>query len=492
MSGIALATRRRRDRRTRSAIVASHGCTGSIVALGMVLACPAAAAPAAAIDTTPASPATPDTQEEAGTPVAGPAAAPTPLPAAVVQPEAPDYSANLFGNVGGIRSALDKAGVTYTLLYVNQAATNVRGGVRNDLAYADMFWLSGSADIEKLVGIKGASFHISFTKRGGQDLRATAGLNANLLVNEVFGQGNIYRFNHAYWQQSLFDDRLNVKVGRISGSFDFFPFACSFQNLTFCAAIPAYVTPNWTPFPGYTYGIVPRVNVAKNLYIQGGLYQIDSRYNQPDRAFALGPIFRGEGSRKNIEAGWSPAIGGQAGHYRVGLFFDNVGGRDVARDVNGNDAAITQRPLLTHKSQFGYYIMADQDVWHDPSRPDRRLTIFANLVQADRHVARLRQIAEMGAFWQGPLIARPQDEIGVAIGRVKTNEALTDADAALRRLGVSTRAARRYEYPAEFFYSLHPVPSIIVQPNVQYIVNPGGRTDNRDEMVLGLKTVIIF
>jgi len=36
------------------------------------------------------------------------------------------------------------------------------------------------------------------------------------------------------------------------------------------------------------------------------------------------------------------------------------------------------------------------------------------------------------------------------------------------------------------------VPSIIVQPNVQYIVNPGGRSDNRGEMVLGLKNVIIF
>lgn len=492
MSNVIQPAKRRWDRHGWVAMTLSDGRALSIVAAGMLLASPAATA--SAIDPAPSFIIAPDEQEQAGEAASDPATTTTPAIVldAVEQPKVPDYSSNLLGDIGGIRSALGKVGVTYNLLYVNQAATNVRGGVRNDLAYADMFWLSGDVDLEKTIGIKGASFHASFTKRGGQDLRATAGLNANLLVNEVFGQGDIYRFNYAYWQQSLFGDRLNVKAGRLSGSFEFFPFACNFQNLTFCAAIPSYVTPNWTPFPGYTYGVVPRLNLTKNLYVQGGIYQIDSRYNAGSRAFSIGPIFRGEGSRKNIEAGWSPTSGGKTGHYRAGIFFDNVGAYDVARDIDGNYAAVTDQPLLRHNSQFGYYLMAEQDVWNGSSYPNRKLTVFANFVRADRNVARLQQIAEAGFFLKGPLIARPQDDIGFAFGRVKTNRSLTEADGALQRLGISARAPRRYEYPAEFYYSLHALPSVIFQPNVQFIINPGGRKDNRNETVLGLKTVVIF
>jgi porin len=485
---------RRYDQRERAAMTLSKHCMTSFAAMGVLLASPAEAACDPLPDPVAPSAVEADDPQTEGEPVADPVGATTAGTAfdAVAKPNTPDYSAHLLGDVGGIRSGLDAIGVTYNLLYVNQAATNVRGGVRHDLAYADMFWLSGTADLEKMAGIAGASFHASFTKRGGEDLRATAGLNANLLVNEVFGQGSIYRFNYAYWEQSLFSDRLDVKVGRLSGSFEFFPFPCNFQNLTFCAAIPAYMTPNWTPFPGYTYGIVPRVNLAKNLYVQAGIYQIDSRYKQEGRAWSLGPIFRGEGSRKNIEAGWSPALGGKAGHYRAGIFFDNVGADDVARDIEGSYAAVTGRPLLRHDHQFGYYVMADQDIWADSSSPDRKLTIFANVVRADRNVARLRDIAEAGFFWKGPFIARPQDDISFAFGRVQTNKSLTEADEALRASGGSFRAARRYEYPVEFYYSLHALKPIIVQPNVQYVINPGGRQDNRDEMVLGLKSVIIF
>lgn len=442
----------------------------------------------------PAAPVMSDQQGDlADKQVVDPKAAAT--PASVIDqvdpPRPSDYSGNLLGGFFGVRPALDKVGVTYNLLYVHQAATNLHGGVRNDLAYADMFWMSAGADLDKLVGLKGASFHVSFTKRSGQDLRATAGLKANLLVNEVFGQGNIYRFNYAYWQQSLFDDAVDVKIGRVSGSFEFFPFTCNFQNLTFCAAIPSYVTPNWVPFPGYTYGVIPKWNVTGHLYVQAGLYQIDRRFRQEERGFSIGPILRGEGSRKNLEIGWSPVAKGMASHLRGGVFFDNVGADDVARDVDGGLRAVSGLAPLRRDNQFGWYVMADRDIWIDPAHPDRKLTLFANLVQADRHVARLRQIAETGFFLRSLLHARPQDDIGFAIGRVMTNPDLTASDKALRARN-GTVGIRRFEYPMEVYYSAKVLSSIILQPNLQFIVNPRGIAASTNEVVAGLKSVIIF
>lgn len=466
-----------------------HRLAAAIGGLVMVAAGPAHGEEVSATDSGAATTAAALPQQDAPT-----AAVSAPQAAPAAQPPGPDYSGNLLGDMGGIRPALDKIGLSYNLLYVNQMATNVSGGDHDSLAYADMIWLSGTADLDKMIGIKGATFHVSFTKRSGDDLRAKAGMHANLLVNEVFGQGDIFRFNYAYWEQSLFNNALNIKAGRLSGSFEFFPFACNFQNLTFCAAIPSYITPNWTPFPGYTYGVVPKWNVTKNLYVQGGIYQIDSRYNDPDRAFAIGPIFKGQGSRKNFEIGWSPGTDGRKGNFRAGIFFDNVGAPDVALDDRGGFTAISGLPARQRTSQFGYYVMADQEVWSDPS--GRKLTLFANFVRADKYVAKLPRIMEMGFFLKGPFAARPQDELGFAIGQVKTNRNLTNSDLALQAANLAAgrpdAGVRDKEYPMEVYYSFRPKPSLIFQPNFQYIVHPGGVKENSNEAVIGLKSVIIF
>jgi porin len=185
-------------------------------------------------------------------------------------------------------------------------------------------------------------------------------------------------------------------------------------------------------------------------------------------------------------------VGGKTSNLRAGLFFDNVGANDVARDVNGGFTAVSGLAPLRRTNQFGWYLMGDSELWVDPTRPGRKLTVFANLVQADANVARLRQIAETGFFLTAPFTARPQDDIGFAIGRVMTNPGITASDRAARAAGVRSIGVRRFEYPMEFYYSAKVLPSIILQPNIQYIVNPGGVSENRNEVVAGLKSVIIF
>ena len=49
-----------------------------------------------------------------------------------------------------------------------------------------------------------------------------------------------------------------------------------------------------------------------------------------------------------------------------------------------------------------------------------------------------------------------------------------------------------YEYVSEFFYSISPIRSVVLRPNLQYILHPGGATANHNAFVLGLKTVIAF
>ena len=51
---------------------------------------------------------------------------------------------------------------------------------------------------------------------------------------------------------------------------------------------------------------------------------------------------------------------------------------------------------------------------------------------------------------------------------------------------------QKAEYASELYYSAHPFSWLELRPNVQYIHNPGGRSDKKDIGVLGLKAGLIL
>ncbi len=370
---------------------------------------------------------------------------------------------NLLGDPFKIRSNLKKRGVDLTAFYVNQAATNLDGGESTETVYSDMLFLGADFDLEKsYLNLKGGSFHVTFTNRNGENLVAEAELGTNLLVNEVFGQGSVTRLNHFFYEQDLFNDALTLKIGRVNGSFDFFPFSCNFQNLTFCSAIPSYITPNYTPFPGHTWGAIATIKPTKNFYVKTGIFDINQEFDDPDNGLRFGGVGQGEGSRWQIESGYTLNSGGLTGTYRIGFFTDDVGAANV---VTGEDES----------NLSGYYILAEQEIWKADN--NRGITLFASYTQGDEDVATLERVAEIGAFIKGPFAARPQDEIGIAFGRIDANDDLDGLGA---------------EYPSEIYYAWKATPAITLQPNLQYIRDPGGNSDNDDVVVLGLKTVLVF
>uniref|UniRef100_UPI0035BC4DFB carbohydrate porin n=1 Tax=Pedomonas mirosovicensis TaxID=2908641 RepID=UPI0035BC4DFB len=48
------------------------------------------------------------------------------------------------------------------------------------------------------------------------------------------------------------------------------------------------------------------------------------------------------------------------------------------------------------------------------------------------------------------------------------------------------------EYASELYYGFHLSKWIILHPNVQYIINPGGFDHNKDIVVIGLKANIVL
>jgi porin len=139
--------------------------------------------------------------------------------------------------------------------------------------------------------------------------------------------------------------------------------------------------------------------------------------------------------------------------------------------------------------------MAQQQVFKDSSNPARGLSLFANFIQSDRDVSYVERSWQAGLFLSAPFDARPNDEIGLAIGglEVNSNSAKRVRQAnSLLPLGATGQPVPHTEYPAELYYGVSVTPAITVRPNVQYVKSPGGVPGDTDVVVFGLKTVVSF
>ncbi|RRN63997.1 carbohydrate porin [Caulobacter sp. 602-1] len=406
--------------------------------------------------------------------------------------QAPDPAPYALGDWKGVRQTLHDRGVDLQVTYVNEIASNARGGESREASYADQIMLDANFDLERIGAPEGASLHATLTNRNGVDLNEKGSLGLLLSPQEIYGYGRTTRLAQLYYQQTLMAGRVTVKLGRLPMSGDIFPFSCEFQNLGFCGAVPGYITPNWHTWPASQWAAAIKSRLAEKLWLQTAVYQVNPTFTRPDQGLELGNPSGTTGAHAVAELTWTPHLAGLGGAYRIGVWrntgkFEDLYFNEAGSPI-GQDGGRPRR--LNHAS--GYYLMAEQPLHPAPGDPRRGPTVFANFIQSDEDVSVVGSVREVGVFWRGPLASRPQDTLGLALGRLGVNRKVR------RRIAQENRGASRAaptphaEYPLELFYGWAATPTLTVRPNLQYIHNPGGLAAKRDVIVLGLKTSASF
>src|SRR5678816_3526283 len=138
------------------------------------------------------------------------------------------------------------------------------------------------------------------------------------------------------------------------------------------------------------------------------------------------------------------------------------------------------------------YLMLQQQVTTRHEDPARGLSLFANFVQADRDTATIDQLITLGLFYTGPFDARPQDDIGFAIGRTHVNSRVADGQKLQNASGVGPVPVQGSEYPLELYYTYNATSWLMLRPNLQFIYHPGGTSERQNVVVLGLKASMKF
>ena len=158
-------------------------------------------------------------------------------------------------------------------------------------------------------------------------------------------------------------------------------------------------------------------------------------------------------------------------------------------DVGGNLIAVTGQPGRPLDDNWGLYAIIDQLIWRVPGSEEAKgVGVFARFIGAPEDRNLIDFYFDGGITFSGMIRGRPND--GFAIGFAYTSIS-DDVSAFDRDLGEPV--ARNYEALIEVAYTFEVKPGFTIQPDFQYIFQPGGNVaDVDDAVVVGARSSINF
>lgn len=420
----------------------------------------------------------------------------------------------LTGNWGGLRDQLANDGINFTISYTGEVFGNVKGGIKQGATYDGQFLPQIDIDLDKLVGWQGASFRASMLQGHGPAI--SGGWVGNLNnISGVVAVPPATRLYNLWLQQNLFGNALSVRAGIMNADAEFITSltASLFVNSTFG-------WPTWTAFdlpgggPAYPLsapGVRVRVNPGPpGLYMQAAVFSGDPTGHDGSNSLSTGipsgtvVSFRG-GTFIIAEAGY--AINQDKGAQGPPLAFKFGGWYHSSNRFQDQEFATDGLSLanpastgvpMNHSGDWGIYGVADAVLYQ--TKDGKTLSGFVRFgagTPADRNL--IPFYSDAGLTYQGLIPGRDNDTAGIGVAYAKISSSVSALDQQTQIFTADpTFPISNYEVVMELTYQAQVTPWLSVQPDLQYIFNPGGNllnpngTPRRDALVLGLRSAITF
>jgi porin len=401
-------------------------------------------------------------------------------------PAAPGQS-YLTGDWGGLRSYLEGLGVTFTVSYTNDFLANVGGGIKIGAVGIGIFQPQINLDLQKLLGWEGDLVHIHGLVTHGPLF--SANYLGNILAVSNLEAGPVARLYALWYEHNAPGDRWSVRAGLMLGDSQFLQSdtASSFINNgiswpTFLAAnLPASGPAYPLPAPGIRVRVKPRDDIMLQAAVFTGDPSGGIGSNQPV-PLPTGTVFSFSGGAFVIaEASYLPNQGkdapGLPGAYRIGAWYHTSSHfADQRFDITGLSLASPQSTgiPLEHAGDYGVYGVIDQTLYRVPGTDDQGLSAFlrAGGVPNDRNL--ISFYADGGLLYKGLVPGRPDDKVGVAFAYARIGNNARGLDGDIGAFGNFFYPVRSGEAMIEMMYQTQWTKWWTVQPEVQYIIRPGG------------------
>lgn len=392
------------------------------------------------------------------------------------------------GDWGGLRNTANESGVTLGGTYMGEAAASLSGGDRRTARYTQQAEVEALLDMERLADIDDARLQITLNYRHGHSLSKEI-LHNQFSTQELFSErsSQILRLSQLNWLQHFADGRVTVQVGwsPLGNAFARLADFCKFQNFVICGHSNANTLNGGSiNGPVSQWGARIKVRPTQRFYVNTGAYR-NNNDGGKDRGFDLS--FDDDGNYYPLELGWERSEGAPRGLLALGGYYNSVNTHDVYYDIDHEPAGVTGLPFLEHGGRYGGYVMGEQLIYQpEPGNSARGLSIMGIAGGGDPATARFRRFAIGGALYQGPLANRPNDFVSLMVAWAQTNPRLSRFQHDRNERLPDSASVQRWETVIELDCGIQATPWLLLQPNLQYIVQPGGNDDRSDALVLGL------
>lgn len=367
----------------------------------------------------------------------------------------------LTGDAFGAREKLANRGIEFQAQYYADFSKNLMGGVNTTGSnFGHLFDFTVTLDTQKAGLWPGGTVLANFFCVGGDF--------ATVDVGDIQGVDNIDSDSRTalyelWYQHALLDGALRIKAGKIDANieFDAIGSAADFLNSSWGSSPTILGFPCYPePATGATIFLEP----TDWLYIGAGVFDGAAQEGYTTGTRGPSTFFGSPADLFLITEGgirWTFAPDTRAGRAAVG-FWRHTGTFD--RFDGG-----------TEHGTCGFYLFLEQSIWSDG---DRQLGVFAQYGWADEHISPIGHHLGMGISFAGPFAVRADDVVGAMVSIAL----LSDESGA----GFDDRS----ETAIEIFYKAQVFPWLSVQPDIQYVMNPGGVSENDDALAFILRIVI--
>ena len=343
----------------------------------------------------------------------------------------------------------------------------LQGGANHKVREIDLLALGVSADFEKL-GWHGGSGQLTLQNTSGQMPNSDLGTLEGVDNNEVAARrGRVFEA----WLQQDFNGKGSLKVGLIDLNSEFYNNGASGVLIApqfgigseLAAAGPARPS----IYPQTSLSARLAFNPTKDTYIQAGVFNADlDDPAQIDTKFKLGVL-------EIVEAGWTPdgkgkfAVGAWRNSKKQDDLFDTVGGAAVQRTPNGA------------------YVLAER-VFIDGGDMGRSFTGFFRGGFSDGDTGPFGGGWQVGGLMSHVFASRPDSQLSFAVDQALLGGKYRLASAA----GGAPLETAETHFEITYADQVHK--HITVQPDFQYILNPGGDGAAKNELVFLLRLKASF
>jgi len=420
------------------------------------------------------------------------------------------------GTLKTMESTLDDYGIQFDVIYTADLNRCLNIHSSTNLTYLDVIDFMFSFDFNPLFSWGGARFSV--------DVMGIHGTNPSRYIGDIQGVSNIgayqtWKFSELWFQQNLWDDSFSILAGiyDINSEFDVIETAGHFLNSSFGMGPEFSLSGiNGAPtFPNPDPGLRVKIKATDNIIMQMAVFDpvpgdpasphhTCYQYTINEGMFLAGEIMLIKGDTESQERiPYSKRF--RRGRHGVGFRrakhgFDiqqrnwNKRRRRMLKDIAQSDytkwaigiwhyvkaldeSFMDKERTLGKKEGWGIYGLAEKMLISDDNNPHKSLSGFVRLGIADKEVSCIDGFIGCGLVWSKMSLNQIDDQMGLAV-------AAAHKSVRYQPQNTDVIKYKEWEIVIELSYRIQINSFLNLQPDVQYIINPGFNSE-KDNSVVG-------